>query len=90
MGEKRKGSSASLPHFGVWGDRSTLCFEFGVLLATSNFTSSLDARSFSSGICGEWPSRAAEGTECLAHLQPGKEKGGWGTAAFSLPLPNLP
>ena len=66
-GEGRKGSPSPGPRLGVWGDRLTLCFGSRVLLTPSNFTPSLDTRSLSYSICGEWPSRAAEGMDCLEH-----------------------
>lgn len=59
-GRGEKGSPAPGLGFGVWGDRSTLCFESWVRLTPSNFTSSLDTHCLSSNIYGEWPSRAAE------------------------------
>lgn len=66
-GEERKGSPSPGPRLGVWGDRLTLCFGSRVFLTLSNFTPSPDTRSLSYSICGEWPSRAAEGMGCLAH-----------------------
>lgn len=66
-GERSKGSPALGPRFGVWDDRSALCFESRVLLTPSNFTLNQDTRSLFFNIYGEWPSRATEGAEWLAH-----------------------
>lgn len=63
----RKGSPSPGPRRAVWGDRLTLCFGARVVLLLSNFTPSLDTRSLSYNIHGEWPSKAAEGMKCLAH-----------------------
>lgn len=63
----RKGSPSPGPRRGVWGDRLTLCFGARVVLRLSNFTPSLDTRSLSYNVHGEWLPKAAEGMKCLAH-----------------------
>lgn len=85
----RRESQALNPVFGVWSNRVTICLGSRVLLPPTFHR--FWTRVPSPPVCGEWPSRAADGMECLSHSPwPGKEEWGMGTIDFFLPPSKLP